>query len=665
MGYLLRLAASNLAGSPGRRLLVGLGVAAGAAVLGASLAGSVVAADAKLSRTLGALPPAERSVHVAHFGIARDRASYGDLDRSVEQAVGPLQLGRPVRVLQFKEADVGGGLTILAAIDDAERWVQLRSGTAAALVHAAQMRGAQARRRGARSSRRRVPRRRRRSCRPELAAPVRSPPRRRRRTDQRGAQPAGQPAVPPRRRRRGDGGPATAGDHLPQLRVGLPARAGPSLARGPGSRPPRRRPGDPARQVLRLRARRAHGGDRSSDRRGECRRAPAADRRRAGRCAPARVHDPRGGDAAARVPRTSPPSDVVRRAPPSDRRRRGCRLPRGHRRGDGGRLAGCGRRERRDRAARGSPRRRRAPAEPLLAGRARRRADGRRRIGPGPAGDGLCSPGPVGTTSLGDRRRCGGGARGHGARALARGSGSRSARERRGLRRPRPAAACTRALRRRHAVRPDLRAGAQGALATRRSAVGRPAAPAAAGARTQPGPSRHRGLVPRGQRRRRALRPHLPRHTGARRQRPRPLRLSVRPRRAREPRAGERPPAGRRAALPLPRSRRGRRGRACDPPSRQPAATRRRPDAHGPRPTRCPAADALGLARRLLGPLTLGDLAPTHAGWPGRAARCAPPTRRDGTRLPGTGARRRRRAGGEHPECRGRLHHRRARRGRR
>ena len=128
MGYLLRLAASNLAGSPARRLLVGLGVAAGAAVLGASLAGSVVAADAKLSRTLGALPPVERSVHVAHFGIARDRASYGDLDRTVQEAVGPLQLGRPVRVLQFKEADVGGGLAILAAIDDAERWVQLRSG---------------------------------------------------------------------------------------------------------------------------------------------------------------------------------------------------------------------------------------------------------------------------------------------------------------------------------------------------------------------------------------------------------------------------------------------------------------------------------------------------------------------------------------------------------
>jgi hypothetical protein len=128
MGYLLRLAASNVLGSPGRRLLVGLGVAAGAAVLGASLAGSLVAADAKLSRTLSALPAAERSVHVAHFGIARDRASYGDLDRSVRQAVGPLELGQPIRVLQFKEADFGGGLGILAALDDAERWVRLRSG---------------------------------------------------------------------------------------------------------------------------------------------------------------------------------------------------------------------------------------------------------------------------------------------------------------------------------------------------------------------------------------------------------------------------------------------------------------------------------------------------------------------------------------------------------
>jgi hypothetical protein len=128
MGYLLRLAASNLLGSPGRRLLVGLGVAAGAAVLGASLAGSLVAADAKLSRTLRALPAAERSVHVAHFGLARDRAPYGDLDRAVQRAVGPLGLGRPVRVLQYKEAQLGGGLGILAAVDETERWIRLRSG---------------------------------------------------------------------------------------------------------------------------------------------------------------------------------------------------------------------------------------------------------------------------------------------------------------------------------------------------------------------------------------------------------------------------------------------------------------------------------------------------------------------------------------------------------
>ncbi len=55
-------------------------------------------------------------------------------------------------------------------------------------------------------------------------------------------------------------------------------------------------------------------------------------------------------------------------------------------------------------------------------------------------------------------------------------------------------------------------------------------------------------------------------------------------------------------------------------------------------------------------------LAPPRSG--GAAGR-PPPKRRDGSRLPGTGARGRRRPGGEHPECRGRLHHRRARRGRR
>lgn len=128
VAYLLRLAASSGWSRPGRRLLVGLGVAAGAAVLGASLAGSLVAADAKLGRTLRALPAAERTVHVAHFGIARERDSYRNLDLAVRDAVGPLRLGEPVRALQFKETNLGRGLGLLAALDDAGRWVRLRSG---------------------------------------------------------------------------------------------------------------------------------------------------------------------------------------------------------------------------------------------------------------------------------------------------------------------------------------------------------------------------------------------------------------------------------------------------------------------------------------------------------------------------------------------------------
>jgi hypothetical protein len=125
---LIRFAGATSAGGRGSRLLVALGVAAGVAVLVGSMGGSAIAADAELARSLRAVPAQERSVQVAHFGIARAGASYSDLDRTVEQALAPLSLGQPVRLMQFRAMNLGRGEAVFAAVGGIEPWVRLRSG---------------------------------------------------------------------------------------------------------------------------------------------------------------------------------------------------------------------------------------------------------------------------------------------------------------------------------------------------------------------------------------------------------------------------------------------------------------------------------------------------------------------------------------------------------
>src|SRR5579864_9248586 len=64
LGYPVRIAAARLAHRGERVVLVSVGIAAGAALLAAVLAGSLVAQDRSLRRALGQVPAGDRTVRV-------------------------------------------------------------------------------------------------------------------------------------------------------------------------------------------------------------------------------------------------------------------------------------------------------------------------------------------------------------------------------------------------------------------------------------------------------------------------------------------------------------------------------------------------------------------------------------------------------------------------
>lgn len=109
-------------------MLVALGVAAGAGLLAAVLAGSLVAQDESLARATAAVPQADRTVRLTWGGIAsgapNDPAA---IDRFAREAVTPLAR-RPIRAMLFRQSQAQGHLFDLGAIDGLARFVRVRSG---------------------------------------------------------------------------------------------------------------------------------------------------------------------------------------------------------------------------------------------------------------------------------------------------------------------------------------------------------------------------------------------------------------------------------------------------------------------------------------------------------------------------------------------------------
>lgn len=118
----------RLGNRAGGTVLVGIGIAAGAAMLAAVLAGGLVAQDRSLAHALGRVPPAERALRAAWFGVPVQGADYATLDRAVHSALGSLAASEPIGVMQYRQTRIAGRLVDLGAVNQLREWVHVRSG---------------------------------------------------------------------------------------------------------------------------------------------------------------------------------------------------------------------------------------------------------------------------------------------------------------------------------------------------------------------------------------------------------------------------------------------------------------------------------------------------------------------------------------------------------
>jgi hypothetical protein len=125
----LTVSRSRLARRPGRVLLVGLGVAAGAAALAGVLGGSLVTRDRSLSRAIDRLPGEQRAVRAVWGGEpGQVGGRWASLDRAARPELRTLGLGEPFAATLFRESEIDGYLVTLGGVEHLRRWVRLSSG---------------------------------------------------------------------------------------------------------------------------------------------------------------------------------------------------------------------------------------------------------------------------------------------------------------------------------------------------------------------------------------------------------------------------------------------------------------------------------------------------------------------------------------------------------
>ncbi|MFL5950525.1 MAG: hypothetical protein ACJ74M_02875 [Gaiellaceae bacterium] len=126
--YPVELAWARLVRRSGRLLLVLFGIAAGAALLAAVLAGSLVAQDRSVERATARIPAEDRTVRLVWGGIASGPGTnVHRLDEVSRAALAPL-VHAPTRAMLFRTSQANGHLFDLGAIDGLTRFVRLRSG---------------------------------------------------------------------------------------------------------------------------------------------------------------------------------------------------------------------------------------------------------------------------------------------------------------------------------------------------------------------------------------------------------------------------------------------------------------------------------------------------------------------------------------------------------
>ncbi|MGB2952883.1 MAG: hypothetical protein WBB74_05765, partial [Gaiellaceae bacterium] len=127
--YPLRLARARLASRPERVALVGIGIAAGAAMLAAVVGGSLVAQDRSLARATASIPAQDRAVRAMWAGVpAPGEAGFSALDSQARSALRSVSSQPPFGAMVYRESEIAGRLVDLAGIDGLNRWVRLSSG---------------------------------------------------------------------------------------------------------------------------------------------------------------------------------------------------------------------------------------------------------------------------------------------------------------------------------------------------------------------------------------------------------------------------------------------------------------------------------------------------------------------------------------------------------
>ena len=127
-GFPLWLARVRLGQRLERVALVGLGIAAGSAMLAAVLGGSLLAQDRSIERAAARVPAADRAVRAFWLGIPAQGDPWRTLDRRTRAALGLISTRPAVGAMLYRQTSIRGALVDLGAVDGLARFVRLRSG---------------------------------------------------------------------------------------------------------------------------------------------------------------------------------------------------------------------------------------------------------------------------------------------------------------------------------------------------------------------------------------------------------------------------------------------------------------------------------------------------------------------------------------------------------
>ena len=128
LGFAFWLTRARLARRGERFLLVGLGVAAAAAMLAAVIAGGLAAQDRDVGKRVAEIDEGSRSIHVTWFSAGGQAAPYATLNSNVRRTLRTVTDRPAAATSLYRENQLGGAFLALGAVDDLGRWVRVRSG---------------------------------------------------------------------------------------------------------------------------------------------------------------------------------------------------------------------------------------------------------------------------------------------------------------------------------------------------------------------------------------------------------------------------------------------------------------------------------------------------------------------------------------------------------